>query len=181
MRPCIDIVDKLGLSNTAQTNQLGMAYCTEVPAILQYLTPTIAYDILLLHHWNRQTFQISHQRAACILQPSRDQYIRGLVLHISFFGNKGFKEKDHHCGHGTMTHQQKGILKELKPVAEMEKRSGMHVYHTKEKILLVSHINKKSLKKNVIVLSTMHDNVEITKDQRKNPMYTQSMTTQNEA
>ena len=172
MRPCIDIVDKLGLSNTAQTNQLGMAYCTEVPAILQYLTPTIAYDILLLHHWNRQTFQISHQRAACILQPSRDQYIHGLVLHISFFGNKGFKEKDHHCGHGTMRHQQKGILKELKPVAEMEKRSGMHVYHTKEKILLVSHIIKKK--------SNMHDNVEITKDQRKKPMYTQSITTRNE-
>ena len=42
-----------------------------------------------------------------------------------------------------MTHQQKGILKELKPVADRDKRSGRHVYHTKEKILLVSHINKK--------------------------------------
>ena len=93
MRPCIDIVDKLGLSNTTQTNQLGMAYCTEVPAILQYLTPTIAYDILLLHHRNQQTFQISHQRAACILQPPRDQHIHGLVLHISFLETRVLKKK----------------------------------------------------------------------------------------
>ena len=36
--------------------------------------------------------------------------------------------------------------------------------------MLVSYIDKKkSGKKNVIALSTMHDNVKITKDQRKKP------------
>ena len=44
----------------------------------------------------------------------------------------------------------------------------MHIYYTKEKIMLVSYIDKKkSDKNNVIVLSTMHDNVKITKDQRE--------------
>ena len=37
--------------------------------------------------------------------------------------------------------------------------------------MLVSYIDKKkSGKKNVTVLSTMHDNVKITKDQRKKPI-----------
>ena len=46
----------------------------------------------------------------------------------------------------------------------------MHVYNTKEKIMLIPYIDeKKSCKKNVIVLSTMHDHVKITKDQRKKP------------
>ena len=40
----------------------------------------------------------------------------------------------------------------------------MHVYNKKQKIMLVSYIDKKSGKKNVIVLSIMNDNVEITKD-----------------
>ena len=46
----------------------------------------------------------------------------------------------------------------------------MHVYDTKEKILLASYIDKKkSGKKNVIILSIIHDNVKITKDQQKKP------------
>ena len=70
----------------------------------------------------------------------------------------------------TMKHDRKRIPIELKPVADMEERSVMHVYNTKEKIMLVSYIDKKkSGKKNVTALSTMHDNVKITKDQRKNP------------
>ena len=44
----------------------------------------------------------------------------------------------------------------------------MHSYNTKEKIMLVSYIDKKkSGKKNVIVLLSTHDNVKIMKDQRK--------------
>ena len=46
----------------------------------------------------------------------------------------------------------------------------MQVYYTKEKIMLASYIDKKkSGKKNVILLSPMHDNVKITKDQWKKP------------
>ena len=40
MRHCIHIVDILVSSNTFQTNQLNITYCTEVSAILQYITPT---------------------------------------------------------------------------------------------------------------------------------------------
>ena len=48
--------------------------------------------------------------------------------------------------------------------------SVLHVYHEEKKILLVSYIDKKkSGKKNVIILSTMHENLKVTKDQRKKP------------
>ena len=71
---------------------------------------------------------------------------------------------------GTMKHDRKSIPKELKLVTDREERSVMHVYNTKEKIKLVSYIDeKKSGKKNVIVLLPMHDNVKITKNQRKKP------------
>ena len=43
----------------------------------------------------------------------------------------------------------------------------MHVYNTKKEIMLLSYIDKKSDKKNLIVLSTIHYNVKITKDQQK--------------
>ena len=69
-----------------------------------------------------------------------------------------------------MNYDRKGILKELKPVADREERSFMHVYNTKKKIMFVFYTDKnKSGKKNVIVSSTMHDNVKIPKDQRKKP------------
>ena len=47
MRPCIHIMDILYSSNTIQTNQLSMAYCTDVSAILQYLTFAIPYLMLV--------------------------------------------------------------------------------------------------------------------------------------
>ena len=44
----------------------------------------------------------------------------------------------------------------------------MHVCNTKEKIKRDSYIDKKkSGKKNVIVLSAMHDNVKITKEAQR--------------
>ena len=46
---------------------------------------------------------------------------------------------------GTMKHNRKGIPKELKPIADREQRSVMHGYNTKEKIMLVSYIDKKKL------------------------------------
>ena len=52
---------------------------------------------------------------------------------------------------GTMKHDRKDIPKKLKPVADREERSVMHVYNTKDKIMLVSYIDKKkSCKKNVM-------------------------------
>ena len=67
---------------------------------------------------------------------------------------------------GTIKHDRKSIPEELKPVADREERSVMHVFNN----MLGSYIDeKKSGKKNAIVYSTMHDNVKITKDQRKKP------------
>ena len=44
-----------------------------------------------------------------------------------------------------MKHDQNGISKELKPVADREERSAMHVHNTKEKIVLVSNIDKENV------------------------------------
>ena len=44
-----------------------------------------------------------------------------------------------------MKYDQNGISKELKPVADREERSAMHVHNTKEKIVLVSNIDKENL------------------------------------
>ena len=71
---------------------------------------------------------------------------------------------------GTMRHDQKSSPKDLKPVADREKISVMNVYNKKETMMLACYFGKKKIcKKNVIVLSTMHDNAKIAKYQRKNP------------
>ena len=68
---------------------------------------------------------------------------------------------------GTMHHDRKGIPKEVKAIGNREEKLVLHVYH-KEKNMLASYIDKKkSGKKNVIVLSTMHDSTKVTNDQRK--------------
>ena len=69
---------------------------------------------------------------------------------------------------GTMKQDRKSIPKEWMSVADREERSVTHVCSKKQKIMLVSYIDKKnSGTKNVILLSAMHDNVKIKKDQRK--------------
>ena len=71
---------------------------------------------------------------------------------------------------GTMHHDRKGIPKEVKAIGNREEKSVLYVYHKEKNIMLASYINKKkSGKKNVIVLSTMHDSVKVTNDQRKKP------------
>ena len=66
------------------------------------------------------------------------------------------------------TMQENNFPKEVKAVADREERFVMHVCNTKEKIKRDSCIDKKkSGKKNVIVLSTMHDNVKITKEAQR--------------
>ena len=71
---------------------------------------------------------------------------------------------------GTMHHDRKGIPKEVKAIGNREEKSVLHVYHKEKNIMLASYSDKKkSGKKNVIVLSTMHDSVKVTSDQRKKP------------
>ena len=65
----------------------------------------------------------------------------------------------------TLRHDRKGIPKELKSVNSREEKSVLYVYHEVKNVMLVSYIDKKkSGKKNVIVLTTMHDKVKITND-----------------
>ena len=68
----------------------------------------------------------------------------------------------------TIRHDRKGISKEVKAMNDREEMSVLHVYHKERKVMMVSYIDeKKSGQKNVIILSTMRENVEITNDQRK--------------
>ena len=46
-----------------------------------------------------------------------------------------------------MKHGRKDIPKELKPVADRKERSLMHIYNKKEKIMLVSYIDKKVIRR----------------------------------
>ena len=71
---------------------------------------------------------------------------------------------------GTMRLDRKVISKEIKSLENREERPVLHVFYSDEKILLVSYINKKkSGKGNVVVLSTLHDQVRVTKDERRKP------------
>ena len=64
----------------------------------------------------------------------------------------------------------KGIPKEIKSLENREKRSVLHVFDSDEKVLLVSYIDKKkSGKGKVVVLSTLHDEVRVTKDEQRKP------------
>ena len=72
---------------------------------------------------------------------------------------------------GTMRHDRMGITKEIKAVNNREKQSAMRVYDKDTlQVILVPYIDKKKTrKKNVIVLTTMHDKVKTTKDERLKP------------
>ena len=54
---------------------------------------------------------------------------------------------------------RKDIPKEIKSLDNREERSVLHVFDSDEKILLISHIDKKSGKRNFVVLSTLHEEV----------------------
>ena len=71
---------------------------------------------------------------------------------------------------GTMRTDRKGIPKEMKNVNDREEKSTKYCHSEDNKLLLVSYVDKKkSGKKNVIVLSTMHKSVAVTRDRRKKP------------
>ena len=60
----------------------------------------------------------------------------------------------------TMWCNQKGIPKELKATKDREEKSTMFVYHKDKDMMLVSYIDKKKWKKNIIALTTMHNSVK---------------------
>ena len=60
--------------------------------------------------------------------------------------------------------------KDIKSLKNREERSILHVFDSDEKILLVSYIDeKRSGKRNVVVLSTLYDEVRVTKNERRKP------------
>ena len=69
---------------------------------------------------------------------------------------------------GIIRHDRKGIAEEIKALNNREKQSTMYVYDKDTpKVMLVSYIDKKKTrKKNVTVLTTIHDKVKTTKDKR---------------
>ena len=70
----------------------------------------------------------------------------------------------------TMRLDGKRYTKRNKSLENRDERSVLHVFDNDEKILLVLHIlKKKSGKRNVVVLSTLHDEVRLTKDERRKP------------
>ena len=69
---------------------------------------------------------------------------------------------------GSMCHDRKGISKELKELKSFEEKYAIFMQSYKNNIMLVSCIDKKKPgEKNVIVLTTMHDTVKVTNDERK--------------
>ena len=65
---------------------------------------------------------------------------------------------------------RKGIPKEIKSLENREVMSVLHVFDSDKKILLALYIDKKkSGKSNVVVLSTLHDEVRVTKDEQRKP------------
>ena len=59
----------------------------------------------------------------------------------------------------TMRLDRKSIPKEIKSLENRDKRSVLNVFEKNKKTLLISHIDKKSGKRNVAVLSTLHGEV----------------------
>ena len=65
---------------------------------------------------------------------------------------------------------RKGIPKEIKSLQYREEKSTMYAYAEEQNIMLVSYIDKKmSGEKDAVVLTTMHNNVRVTKNERRKP------------
>ena len=67
---------------------------------------------------------------------------------------------------GTMRLDRKGIPAEIEKIDKRDERSTFYVHDKDDDLMLVSYVDKKkSGKKNVVVLTSMHDNVRVTKDE----------------
>ena len=80
---------------------------------------------------------------------------------------------------GTMRLDRKGIPAEIKKIDKCNERSIFYVHGKVDDLKRTLYVEKKkSEKKNVVVLRSMHDNVRVTKDERRKQKFTHSMTTQ---
>ena len=71
---------------------------------------------------------------------------------------------------GTLKSDQKGLPKEMNGVADREEKSTAFCYSEDEKTMLLLYIdNKKKGKKNILALTTMHNQVKLSVDERKRP------------
>ena len=78
---------------------------------------------------------------------------------------------------GTMRLDRKGIPAKMKTLADREEKSVKYCYNeANNTIMMVSYVDRKK-KKAVVVLTTMHDNLLISWDQRKKPSVFCIMTT----
>ena len=69
-----------------------------------------------------------------------------------------------------MRQDSKGIPAEIKKIDKRDERSTSYVHNKDDDLMLVSYVDKKkSRKKNMVVLTSMHDNVRVTKDERRKP------------
>ena len=71
---------------------------------------------------------------------------------------------------GTVRTDRKGIPKEMKELRDREEKSTKNCHSEDNKLLFVLYIDKKKTgKKNIIVLPTMHKSIGVTRDRRKKP------------
>ena len=71
---------------------------------------------------------------------------------------------------GTLKSHRKGIPKEMKGLADREEKSTAFCCSKDEKTMLLSYIDKKKKgKKNILALTTMHNQVKLSVDEKKKP------------
>ena len=71
---------------------------------------------------------------------------------------------------GTVRTDRKGIPKEMKELRDREEKSTKNCHSEDNKLLFVLYVDKKKTgKKNIVVLSTMHKSIGVTRDRRKKP------------
>ena len=95
------------------------------------------------------------------------QYLNGPLFHIGVPGRVGTHKKFTIVG--TMGLDRKGVPRVLRLVGKREAKSTLYMYNqADERMMMVSYIDKKtSGMKNVMVLTTMHNEVKVTNDQRQ--------------
>ena len=71
---------------------------------------------------------------------------------------------------GTMRANRKGILKELVEMKNRDDTDIKFAYANEDDMMLTSYVVKrKSGKRNILLLSTMHDDVRCSRDEKKTP------------
>ena len=70
---------------------------------------------------------------------------------------------------GTMMLDRIGLPNEIKTMEGREKKSTKYLYQKDGDALPASNVEKKISEKSIVVLSTMHSSVRVTKDERRKP------------